>query len=122
MAAENPLDPAPDKVRAAGHAAIELMADYLGGIQDRPVYPDVTSKGIREQLDPELPQESQPLEEVLAVFRDVLVPNSRQNAHPRMFGYVQAPGTAVAAIADLLASTLNANLTAWRFRAGRRGA
>lgn len=31
-----------------------------------------------------------------------------------MFGYVQAPGTAIAAIADLLASTLNANLTAWR--------
>src|SRR5438552_6873433 len=31
-----------------------------------------------------------------------------------MFGYVQAPGTAVAAIADLLASVLNANLTAWR--------
>src|SRR5205814_3217569 len=30
------------------------------------------------------------------------------------FGYVQAPGTAIAAIADLLASTLNANLTAWR--------
>src|SRR5437763_9613066 len=31
-----------------------------------------------------------------------------------MFGYVQAPGAAIAAIADLLASTLNANLTAWR--------
>ena len=31
-----------------------------------------------------------------------------------MFGYVQAPGTAIAALADLLASTLNANLTAWR--------
>ena len=27
---------------------------------------------------------------------------------------LQAPGTAIAAIADLLASTLNANLTAWR--------
>jgi glutamate/tyrosine decarboxylase-like PLP-dependent enzyme len=39
---------------------------------------------------------------------------SRHNGHPRMFGYVQAPGTAIAAIADLLASTLNANLTAWR--------
>src|SRR5437762_11060803 len=31
-----------------------------------------------------------------------------------MFGYVQAPGTAIAAFADLLSSTLNANLTAWR--------
>src|SRR6266513_1289815 len=34
--------------------------------------------------------------------------------YPRMFGYVQSPGTALAAFADLLASTLNANLTVWR--------
>jgi glutamate/tyrosine decarboxylase-like PLP-dependent enzyme len=31
-----------------------------------------------------------------------------------MFGYVQSPGTPLAAFADLLASTLNANLTVWR--------
>jgi glutamate/tyrosine decarboxylase-like PLP-dependent enzyme len=31
-----------------------------------------------------------------------------------MFGYVQSPGTPLAAFADLLASFLNANLTAWR--------
>ena len=114
MAAEDPLNPAPEEIRDAGRFAIELMAEYLGSIRDRHVYPNVTSSGIREQLDPELPQEAQPFDEVLAVFRDVLVPNSRHNAHPRMFGYVQAPGVAVAAIADLLASTLNANLTAWR--------
>src|SRR5437667_1061979 len=31
-----------------------------------------------------------------------------------MFGYVQSPGTPLAAFADLLASILNANLTVWR--------
>ena len=31
-----------------------------------------------------------------------------------MFGYVQSPGTPLGAFADLLASTLNANLTVWR--------
>src|SRR5437870_3718960 len=31
-----------------------------------------------------------------------------------MFGYVQSPGTPIAAFADLLASILNANLTVWR--------
>lgn len=54
------------------------------------------------------------IEQLLDTFADVIVPLSRHNGHPRMFGYVQAPGTAIAAIADLLASTLNANLTAWR--------
>jgi len=31
-----------------------------------------------------------------------------------MFGYVQSPGTPIGAFADLLAPTLNANLTIWR--------
>src|SRR5438093_10253026 len=31
-----------------------------------------------------------------------------------MFGYVQSPGTPLAAFADLLASILNADLTVWR--------
>ena len=114
MAAENPLDLTPDEIREFGHSAIEVIADYLGSVAERRVYPDVSSQQIRQQLDPALPQEGVPLEQLLDQFRDVLVPNSRQNAHPRMFGYVQAPGTATAAIADLLASTLNANLTAWR--------
>jgi aromatic-L-amino-acid decarboxylase len=51
---------------------------------------------------------------LLKVFRETIIPFSRQNAHPRMFGYVQSPGTPLAAFADLLASTLNANLTVWR--------
>ena len=114
MAADNPLDPSPEAIRAFGHAAVETMADYLGSVHERRLYPEVSSQAIRSQLDSSLPQEGVPLEQLLDDFRDVLVPNSRQNAHPRMFGYVQAPGTATAAVADLLASVLNANLTAWR--------
>ena len=114
MATGNPLDPSRDEIRQAGHAAVDWMADYLGSIRERRLYPNVTAREIRAQLDVNLPEEGQPLGELLNTFRDVLVPRSRQNAHPRMFGYVQAPGTAPAAIADLLASALNANLTAWR--------
>ena len=61
-----------------------------------------------------MPDEPVDFDRLLGTFRDILIKSSRHNGHPRMFGYVQAPGTAIAAIADLLASTLNANLTAWR--------
>jgi glutamate/tyrosine decarboxylase-like PLP-dependent enzyme len=60
------------------------------------------------------PKKGTDFEQLLEVIRKPLLELSRHNGHPRMFGYVQAPGTAIAAIADLLASTLNANLTAWR--------
>ena len=108
------LDPSPDQIRDWGEAVIEWMADYLGGIRDRSVYCRMSSHEIRARLDPTLPRQSAPFEELLESFRQTMLPFSRHNAHPRMFGYVQSPGSAVAALADLLASTLNANLTAWR--------
>jgi glutamate/tyrosine decarboxylase-like PLP-dependent enzyme len=108
------LDPSAEAIRRWGNAAIDVMASYLESIRDRRVYPQTSSKQIRERLDSALPKEGAGFERLLETFNDVLLPMSRHNGHPRMFGYVQAPGTAIAAIADLLASTLNANLTAWR--------
>ena len=108
------LDPPPEQIRSWANAAVELMAEYFGTIRDRRVYPRTSSRQIRERLDSSLPEEPINIDELLHTFRDTLIELSRHNGHPRMFGYVQAPGTAIAAIADLLASTLNANLTAWR--------
>jgi glutamate/tyrosine decarboxylase-like PLP-dependent enzyme len=107
------LDPSPEQIRSWANAAVELMAEYLGTIRNRPVYPHTSSGQIREQLDSRLPEEPTTFHELLHTFR-TLIDLSRHNGHPRMFGYVQAPGIAIAALADLLASTLNANLTAWR--------
>jgi aromatic-L-amino-acid/L-tryptophan decarboxylase len=111
---DSALDPSVEEIRRWGNAAVEAMADYLGSIRERRVYPRTTARQIREKLDNTLPYEGEEFERLLGAFREVIVPLSRHNAHPRMFGYVQSPGTAVAAIADLLASVLNANLTAWR--------
>jgi aromatic-L-amino-acid/L-tryptophan decarboxylase len=108
------LDPAADEIRRWGNAAVETMADYLDSLRDRRVYPKTTARQIREELDRTLPKEGVKFDRLLETFNKVIVATSRHNGHPRMFGYVQAPGTAIAALADLLASTLNANLTAWR--------
>ncbi|HYX41355.1 MAG TPA: pyridoxal-dependent decarboxylase, partial [Pyrinomonadaceae bacterium] len=40
--------------------------------------------------------------------------NSRQNGHPRFFGYVASPATPIGAFADLIASALNQNVPVWR--------
>ena len=108
------LDPSSGQIRSWANAAVELMAEYLGTIRDRRVYPSTSSRQIRERLDSSLPEKPVNFDELIRTFRDTLIALSRHNGHPRMFGYVQAPGTPIAAIADLLVSTLNANLTAWR--------
>src|SRR5437867_2604618 len=108
------LDPSADEIRDWGNSVIQLIADYLGDLRDRRVYRHMSSREIRGRLDPALPAKGTDFDGLLKVFRETIIPFSRQNAHPRMFGYVQSPGTPLAAFADLLASTLNANLTIWR--------
>src|SRR6266508_5529161 len=108
------LDPSADEIREWGNSAIQFMTDYLGDLRDRRVYRHTSSREIRDRLDATLPTKGIDFDGLLKVFRDTIIPFTRQNAHPRMFGYVQSPGTPLAAFADLLASTLNANLTVWR--------
>jgi len=108
------LDPSADEIRDWGNSVIQFMADYLGDLHDCPVYRQMSSREIRDRLDHALPTNGIDFNGLLKVFRETIIPFSRQNAHPRMFGYVQSPGTPLAAFADLLASTLNANLTVWR--------
>jgi aromatic-L-amino-acid decarboxylase len=108
------LDPSADEIRDWGNSVIQLMADYLRSLRDRGVYRHMFSRRIRNRLDAALPTKGTDFDGLLKVFREDIIPFSRQNAHPRMFGYVQSPGTPLAAFADLLASILNANLTVWR--------
>lgn len=97
-----------------GAQAVDFVARYYESLRDRPIYPRTSAAELKALLYEPLPQEGRDFSQLLAVFEDVIVANSRHNGHPRFFGYVSAPGTAVAAMADLLASALNANLTAWR--------
>src|SRR5438067_6217189 len=108
------LEPSADEIRDWGNSVTQFMIDYLGGLRDRPAYRHTSSREIRSGLDPTLPVKGIDFDSLLKIFRDTIVPFSRQNAHPRMFGYVQSPGTPLGAFADLLASILNANLTVWR--------
>jgi aromatic-L-amino-acid decarboxylase len=110
----NLLDPSPAEFQRMGRAALEAMTNYLSSIRDRPLYPRTNANEIRTRLESSLPNEPSEFERLLETFTEAILPLSRHNAHPRMFGYVQSPGIAIASIADFLASTLNANLTAWR--------
>jgi aromatic-L-amino-acid/L-tryptophan decarboxylase len=108
------LDPSADEMRNWGNSVMQLMTEYLGDLRDHRVYGRMSSREIRSRLDSALPTKGIDFDGLLKVYRETIIPFSRQNAHPRMFGYVQSPGTPLAAFADLLASTLNANLTVWR--------
>src|SRR5438034_4996391 len=84
------LEPSSDELRNWGNSVIQLMADYYGELRDRRVYRHTSSREIRDRLDAALPIRGMEFDELLKVFRETIIPFSRQNAHPRMFGYVRS--------------------------------
>ena len=106
-----PLDLGHEAFRAFAQRGVELAADYLASLADRPTFPPGGGASVAELFDgppPEVGRGAQVLEE-LALVADASRPGSG-----RFFGYVFGSGEPVAAVADLYASVLNQNVTAWR--------
>ena len=103
----------PETHRKAGRLLGELLADYEGDLTHRPVFPTVNREAMRAILDEPLPEEGRTLEELFQEFREVVVPNSTQVAHPRFLPYVQPSPNGISAFAEALASALNQNCNLW---------
>jgi glutamate/tyrosine decarboxylase-like PLP-dependent enzyme len=93
--------------------AERLVFEYFANIAERPVMAPNHAGKTKAAIKVDLPVEGRPLEELIAECRTVM-DLSRHNGHPRFFGYVASPSTAIGAYADLIASALNANITCWR--------
>ncbi len=101
-------------VRELGRAAVEIVANYYQSLPSIPIMPATNGEAVRDLFAEPLPDLPCNPEELLKLVRERIFALSRHNGHPRFFGYVASPGTAISAFGDLLASTLNANVTSWR--------
>ena len=87
---------------------------YFDAAATTPIHPQGRTSQIQNQLNEPLPIDGEDAAQVLDDCFDLIVPNCRNNSHPRMFGYVVSPPTFIGAMADAVASTLNQNVTSWR--------
>ena len=105
------LEISPDEFRRLAEKVSQLTADYLREMDSRPTSPATTGEEA-EQLFRAPLNEKGVGAEALVGLQDVIEHSRVQNG--RFFGYVLGSGEPVAAVADLLASVLNQNVTAWR--------
>jgi aromatic-L-amino-acid decarboxylase len=107
----DPLEISPEEFRRLASGVAELGADYLSTLDTRKIFPATTGREVERLFALELPEEPMG-DRALVALAEVIAHSRVQNG--RFFGYVQGPGEPVAALADLLASILNQNMTAWR--------
>src|SRR5271166_2710770 len=107
----NPLDRPSQEYRAVYQRVTELALGLLAELNDLPSFPNITgeeSLGLFVQPLPEEGLGPSALDDLRKVIEASRPPS------PRFFGYVLKSGEPIAAAADLLASVLNQNVTAWR--------
>jgi L-2,4-diaminobutyrate decarboxylase len=102
-----------DVLREHGHRLIDRMADYLAGIESRPVSTPRAPLEIARRFAEPLPREGRSADEVWDGAWEHVVGDAIQLAHPMYMGHQVAPPLPHAVLADALASLLNQSLAVW---------
>ncbi len=108
----NPLEISPAEFRRLSNRIAELMTRYLEALPEAASFPPrATGPATQAAFDQPLPEKGIGAEAVDALTG---VLELSRPPSPRFFGYVLGSGDPVGACAELAASVLNQNVTAWR--------
>lgn len=104
------LDPADwDAFRRLGHRMVDEMMTYLETVRDRPVWQRMPD-AVRAHFRGPAPREGEGAARAYEDFVADVLPWPTGNIHPRFWGWVMGNGTPLAALAEMLAATMNPNV------------
>lgn len=109
MTSKSPLDLTPNEFRRAAASLADLLADYLEVISERKVSSAPDPKQLRRAFDEELPRRGRGFNALLGALRTGILPNTMTIGSPRYFGLFNPSAIPVAALCDLVISTVNQN-------------
>jgi aromatic-L-amino-acid decarboxylase len=107
-------DMTPEAFRAAAHAAVDLMADYLANVERYPVLPPIEPGSLGPLFDAHPPEGPAPIEAILADYRRLVEPNATHWQHPGFFAYFATSASGAGIIGEMLTAALGSNAMLWR--------
>ncbi|QMU68952.1 pyridoxal-dependent decarboxylase [Streptacidiphilus sp. P02-A3a] len=93
--------------RVAGHATVDLLADYLGGLAEQPVWQPMDPAARERLLGLPLPRQGRGLAQLVSEIGSEVLPYPMGNGHPRFFGWVNAAPAPAGVLATLAAAAMN---------------
>jgi aromatic-L-amino-acid decarboxylase len=103
----------PEEFRSNGHALIDLITEYLEGVERRPVSSRVRPGDVRAELPEHPPVAPEPFSSVLDDLRDVVIPGLTHWQHPQFFAYFPANISYASILGELAASGLGVQGMSW---------
>lgn len=103
-----------EEFRRQGYAAIDIIADYLAGIERWPVLPDTRPGDLRAVLPTAAPEHGEPMDALLEDFQHLVLPRTTHWNHPGFMAYFAISASAPGILGELLSAGLNVNAMLWR--------
>ena len=107
----DPLDL--DGFRRHGKELVDWIADYLEGLESRPVREPVEPGAVRARLPNSPPESPESFAALLADLDDVVVPGLTHWQHPGWFAYFPAMSSPPAILGELAAAGIGAQGMLW---------
>ena len=102
-----------DEFRKLGHQVVDLLAEYLEHIEEKPVFPNVEPSLLTALFAEPLPQLPSAPEAVLKELEEKLLPYCTHVGHPGYMGLITPSPNPIGIIGDFICSALNQNIGAY---------
>jgi aromatic-L-amino-acid decarboxylase len=107
-------DMPPEAFRAAAHRVVDVMADFLAGIERFDVLPAIQPGSVAARLPATPPDDPVDLEAILADYVRLIEPNATQWQHPGFFAYFASTASGPGILGEMLVAALGQNPMLWR--------
>jgi aromatic-L-amino-acid/L-tryptophan decarboxylase len=104
----------PESFRAAAHAAVDVMADYLASLEGFPVFPPVEPGSIGPLFPADAPESPDTMAAILADYRRLVEPNATHWQHPGFMAYFSTTASGAGIVGEMLTAALGSNAMLWR--------
>lgn len=102
------------ELREQAHRVADWIADYLEGIERRPVLARVGQGEIADALPALPPDEGETMEAILDDLDRLILPGITHWNHPGFFAYFGISGSGPGILGEAIAAALNVNAMLWR--------
>lgn len=102
-----------EQFRAEGRRIVDLVADYLESVEQRPVTSGLAPGDVRRRLPEHPPTSPEPMDAVLADLADVVIPGLTHWQHPNFFAYFPGNSSYPSILADLVTAGLGVQGMSW---------
>ena len=106
----NTLDFSPEQFQKLLNKTSDLVIHQLSDLESKKAYHYHPQKEVESWFDEPLPKEGMNPEEVIDLFKELVMDTATNNVGPYMYAYVMAGGSQMSLLAEKLTATINQNV------------